>query len=238
MYGFPAAQGFVPIRNDSNAVLASSYQTFPISIGYAQNIFTGDPVTLTGGYMTSLFDFIEANPPSGSSSLAANENSAGAPLLGIFMGVSYISSTDTTNPAQPIRPYWPASTVTADGANAIGYYLPVNYEYGFTCQSLLTAPSQAIVGKWCPVKFSATGTNTGLVNGNTSTGQSLCTVDLAAGVLSSKIVPWTNATTNSWSTFEVEALDYTNGKSGAEVQYGNVIIRLTNSAFPITFDHA
>jgi hypothetical protein len=242
MYGFNSPQGFVPIRSDNNSILGASLRTMPIKNAYGTSIFTGDPVIWAGayaaqtigtaGYMISLWDFI--NNVTNQTTDTANENGGGAPLLGIFQGVKYVSPTDTVSPATPIRPYWPGGTSTANGQDAVGYFVPCNYEYGFTCQTLLTAPAATMVGKFTRVSFSVTGT---AVNGNTVTGQSMCSVDLAR---TGAYTPWANPATpnTAFSTFLIEDIDYSEGTSGATVPYGNVVIRLCNTAYPFFYDHA
>lgn len=224
MYGFNSPQGFVPFKSDTNAVLASALKTFPIKNGYAQNIFTGDPVIIlrnsttppsvstaaSSGYMGSLFD---------ASNTVASYAYADYPLLGIFMGVSYKSAADVTNPDLPMRTYWPASTNTADGLDPVGYYLPTNYEYGFTIQSTLIAPAPTMVGDFATVNFVS---DSGLVQGNVPSGQSKCSITL------SPMYQYP-----SGNTFQVESIDYSQGVSGATVPYGNVIVRLANSAWPV-----
>jgi hypothetical protein len=237
MYGFNSPQGFVPVRSDNNSILGASLRTMPIKNAYGTNIFTGDPVIMAGtynggavgtaGYMISLYDFIAAN----NTTAPTGENGGGAPLLGIFQGVKYVSPTDTVSPATPIRPYWPGGTSTANGLDAIGYFVPCNYEYGFTCQSLLIAPAPTMVGAFTRVNFNIVG---GAVQGNVATGQSKCSVDLSNN---GTYLAWAAADT-AYSTFLIEDIDYSEGTSGATVPYGNVVIRLCNTAYPFFYDHA
>lgn len=249
-YGFNNPQGFVPVRSDTNSVLASSLRTLPIKNQYATNIFTGDPVIWAGtynsaaygtvGYMISLYDFIAGNNTTGTG--LTNENGGGAPILGIFQGVQYAAPNDSTSPNTPIREYWPGGTSTADGRDAVGYFIPANYEYGFSIQANVNAaPTPTIVSSYVRVAFNVPSPAiTGVVGGNTATGQSKCTVDLSTN--SQSFVPWATAgapkPNNVYSSFFVEDIDYSQGTSGATVPYGNVIVRLTNFAYPYLYDHA
>lgn len=241
-YGFNNPQGLVPIRSDTNAVLTSSLRTMAIKNGYGTNIFTGDPVIWSGtyaghplpaaGYMISLWDYINVQQTT-----VANENGGGAPILGVFQGVSYSAPNDFTSPNTPMRDYWPAGTNTADGRDPIGYFIPANYEYGFSIQANVNAqPAASMVGSYTRIAFDVTGTT---VNGNTQTGQSKCTVDLSAlsGVAVTYAASGPNANSN-YTTWLIEDLDNSQGTSGSTVPYGNVIIRICNTAYPFFYDRA
>lgn len=227
-YGFNSPQGFVPNVPLNGAPLTASFQQLPIKSGYAQNIWTGDLVWYSNtdaGYMANFYQWVAANNgPAGAGSASGN------PQLGVFMGCSYQSASDTANPSAPMRSYWPASTNTLNGEPAVGFFIPVNYEYGWSVQCGATAPSQDNVGQYTAIQYSVSG---GLVQGNQQTGQSKISVDMSAN----GDYAVTDDPTTAYTSFLITSLDYSQGASGASVPYGNVIIRLTNPQMPITTNY-
>lgn len=239
MYGTNAPAGFIPVKSQSNAGIAASEITLDIQNGYANNIFTGDPVIWgTGsdgitstGYVVSLYDYINSTD----GNKLQGDGDGSYPLLGIFAGCSYLSLSDLYNPAAPRRNYWPTSTQTADDKNPVAYIIPVNFDYLFSVQTGSTTGTvpptvfnQSMVGKYAKVGFDASN---GLVNGDIRTGTSRCFVDLSAvsGYVS------TDA-----DTFLIMGIDdQPNAQSiqtpqaSAAIPYGNVLVRLTNSAIPM-----
>jgi len=229
-YGFNSPQGFVPVEAQNGAPLTASLRTLPISAEYGQNLWTGDLVIYgtnaigSAGYMVSLYDYVSGNAgPGGAAQCSA------FPILGVFAGCSYRSETDITNPDAPMRDRWTAGTTTADAVPAVGYYIPINYEYGFSVQTGPTPATQAMVGKFTSISYELLGS--GLVAGNTKSGQSKISVNMDQN--SANAVPInTGVSTTSWNTFQITGLDYSQGIAGAGVPYGNVIIRVANTAIP------
>jgi len=91
------AFGFQPINNETGELRLSPYV---IASGYAQNVYTGDPVKID---------------TSGTIQLATSDGTRsgttdGEPLIGIFQGVRY---RDALGKIQEL-PYWPASTVATE----------------------------------------------------------------------------------------------------------------------------
>jgi len=80
--------GFVPRRHIQGGT-PRHQDGFKIASGYATNIFRGDAVVLTAGFLAIATD-------------------ASAAILGIFSGCRYRDASGKTN----FSPYWPASTVT------------------------------------------------------------------------------------------------------------------------------
>ena len=93
-YGTNAPIGFVPEKYLNNSAWSGQFGTYLIEDSYATGLYTGDPVTLSGGYLVI-----------GSTSEA---------LVGIFAGCSYVTTTGT----YVFSPYWPASTATQATAGA------------------------------------------------------------------------------------------------------------------------
>lgn len=93
-----AYQGFQPYRHTGGGRIRSSGY-YKIQSAYATNLFTGDPVVLTSGY------------------LARAANNSGT-IIGIFSGVRFRDSSLT---GINFRNYWPASTATLNSEDAQAY---------------------------------------------------------------------------------------------------------------------
>lgn len=240
MYGTNDPAGFIPAMAQNNAGIAASEITLNIENGYANNIFTGDPVIFgygsdgvtSSGYVVNYYDYIF------SSAIKTTLFGAGGyPLLGIFAGCSYLSPNDSSNPAAPRRNYWPASTRTYDGKNPVAYITPLNFDYLFTVQAGPTAFDPSMVGKYVRVGYNATGN---LVNGDLRTGTSKCFVDLSTASVYTATTLATTTLNTAADTFLIMGIDdKPNAQSiqtpnaSAAVPYGNVLVRLTNSAIPM-----
>lgn len=103
-------QGFIPRRHKGGGVVRH-FEPFKIQSGYATNLFRGDAVILTAGYVTK-----------------ALENSAA--ILGIFDGVRYRDATGKTN----FSPIWVASTVTL-GAEDVECFVMIDREITYRVQT-------------------------------------------------------------------------------------------------------
>ena len=93
--------GFRPSYHNSGRITAKAYV---ITSGYAQNIFSGDPVKLTDDGVIQL----------GTSDGTRSGTVDGITLLGTFAGVQYDDSTGKPS----LSPFWPAST---SGTNIIAW---------------------------------------------------------------------------------------------------------------------
>tara|TARA_R110000824_G_scaffold83847_1_gene209640 strand:- start:1423 stop:2016 length:594 start_codon:yes stop_codon:yes gene_type:complete len=93
--------GFRPSYHNSGRITAKAYV---ITSGYAQNIFSGDPVKLTDDGVIQL----------GTSDGTRSGTVDGVTLLGTFAGVQYDDSTGKPS----LSPFWPAST---SGTNIIAW---------------------------------------------------------------------------------------------------------------------
>lgn len=85
--------GFRPSYHNSGQMRPKAYV---IASGYANNIFSGDPVKLTDNGVIQL----------GTSDGTRSGTTDGVTLLGIFAGVQYLDATGKPT----ISPFWPAST--------------------------------------------------------------------------------------------------------------------------------
>lgn len=90
-------RGFVPFRHRGGGVIRAS-DNYKIQSAYATNIFTGDAVILSSGYLN----------------IAADSSST---ITGIFAGCKYRAADGST----VLSPYWPASTVTLNSEDVTAF---------------------------------------------------------------------------------------------------------------------
>ena len=89
-----APYGFKPVNLIGGQVFSGSTRDYPISYNYNTNIFYGDFVQLTSGYVTILANDI-----------------AGAAAVGVFLGCYY---TNPTTKQRLFSQYYPANTTAGD----------------------------------------------------------------------------------------------------------------------------
>jgi hypothetical protein len=97
-----APYGLLPQNLIGGQVFSGSTRNYPVQYGYATNIFYGDFVSITRGFVTRL-----AVTDGGSASTGA----AGYGQVGIFLGCSY---TNPITKQKQFSQYWPASTLAGD----------------------------------------------------------------------------------------------------------------------------
>ena len=97
-----APYGFKPLNLLGGQVFAGSTRNLPIQYGYATNIFYGDVVAITRGFITRL-----AMTTGGS----ASTGGVGYGLTGIFLGCSY---TNPITKQKTFSQYWPSGTLAGD----------------------------------------------------------------------------------------------------------------------------
>jgi hypothetical protein len=95
-YGTNAPQGFQDDHTVAGSLLNSALSTYPILSAYATSIFTGDPVVFLAN---------------GTIGLGVG-GAAGEAVTGVFKGVIYVDTTNTTVYA----PYWTGGTALLGGA--------------------------------------------------------------------------------------------------------------------------
>jgi len=141
-----APYGLRPINLIGGQVFAGSTRSLPIQYGYGTNIFYGDFVVLSRGFITRA---------SVSTGTGSNQ------VTGVFLGCSY---TNPLTKQKTFSQYWPASTLAGD-AQAIVCDDPDTVFEAVVCSSGTTVASGA---------FALVGTNLSMVNntGSTSTGNS------------------------------------------------------------------
>ena len=82
-------------------VFAGATRNIPIQYGYATNIFYGDFVTLTKGFITRA---------------AVTTATTAKQVIGVFLGCSY---TDPVTKQKRFSQYWPASTLAGDAVAVV-----------------------------------------------------------------------------------------------------------------------
>ena len=89
-----APYGFKPVNLIGGQVFSGSTRNLPIAYGYNTNIFYGDFVQLTSGYVNILANTI-----------------AGNAAVGVFLGCSF---TNPVTKQKTFSQYWPAGTLAGD----------------------------------------------------------------------------------------------------------------------------
>lgn len=142
--------GFRPSYHNSGQMRPKAYV---IASGYANNIFSGDPVKLTDNGVIQL----------GTSDGTRSGTTDGITLLGIFAGVQYLDATGKPT----ISPFWPASTT---GTNIVAWVYDdpeTLYDVQYANPGTPGTDSvQTAVGEECDWRVASPGgsTRTGLSN--------------------------------------------------------------------------
>jgi hypothetical protein len=141
-YGVNAPLGLQPSSYLISAPWTGGFQEFPITAAYATSLFTGDFVTLSGGYLVRY----------------AAGGGAANPPLGVFIGCKYLDASGVYQ----FPKYWQASTVIQAGSTAYGYVITdPNTEWNI--QSTGVAVTQANLDFNADISFATAGsTATGL----------------------------------------------------------------------------
>jgi len=96
-----APYGFKPVNLIGGQVFAGSTRSLPIQYGYATNIFYGDFVVLSRGFVTRA---------------SVTSATSGNLVTGVFLGCSY---TDPVTKQKRFMQYWPASTLAGDAVAVV-----------------------------------------------------------------------------------------------------------------------
>jgi hypothetical protein len=142
-----APYGLEPINLIGGQVFSGSTRSLPIQYGYASNIFNGDFVVLSRGFITRA---------------AVSTGTGSNQITGIFLGVSF---TNPVTKQKQFQQYWPAGTLAGD-AQAIICDDPDTVFKAVVCSSGTTVASSAL---------SMIGTNLSMIDnstGNVNTGNS------------------------------------------------------------------
>jgi hypothetical protein len=156
-FGQDNPSGLVAVNSYTSAPYNAQTRPFNIAPGYAFNIFRGDLVYLSGGYIHSLFEL-------GAGTYETRQS------MGVFNGCSYIQPTaaNPADPASPARPFWPSGTQTVNNSPVTGYVI-ADPLVCFTIQSDATGVAFEDIGKTAYVTFTAGPPNP---IGDTTTGNS------------------------------------------------------------------
>ena len=198
-----APYGLKPVNLIGGQVFAGSTRNLPIQYGYATNIFYGDFVSITRGFVTRL-----AVTDGGSASTGAVNYGQ----TGIFLGCSF---TNPITKQKQFQQFWPASTLAGD-AVAIVVDDPDTI---FRC-AVVTSQGGTTIGSAAP---SMVGLNMTVSNlaGNINTGNS------SNGVLNSSA-----ASTSTLPVRVIDVVPDTAVQLGtATWSSGTTTLTLTNSNF-------
>lgn len=120
-YGVNAPFGMQPRQHINGSTWNNQVSTFLIQDSYATSLFTGDPVTLSGGYLVV--------------------GVAGSAIIGAFQGCLYTTAGSLIT----FAPYWPASTATLATVGATAFVV-VDQTVLYDMQTSGTGITQANIG--------------------------------------------------------------------------------------------
>ena len=198
-----APYGLKPVNLIGGQVFAGSTRNIPIQYGFATNIFYGDVVGISRGFITrSVF----------TNGAAATTGGLASGTVGIFLGCSF---TNPVTGQKTFSQYWPASTLAGDAVAIV----TDDPDTVFKTTVVLTAGgsvigsfAQAMVGLNCESSNQAGSTTNGnsknaaFVNSTTSIGTGatlgLRIIDIVRDTAVSSTATYTSGTT----TLTVSAL--------------------------------
>jgi hypothetical protein len=157
-----APYGLKPVNLIGGQVFAGSTRSLPIQYGYGTNIFYGDFVVLSRGFITRA---------------AVSTGTAVNQVTGIFLGVSF---TNPITKQKQFQQFWPASTLAGD-AEAVVCDDPDTVFKAVVCSATTVVASGALA---------MIGTNLSMVD-NASVASSLSTGNSANAVLAPTATPVT-----------------------------------------------
>ena len=158
-----APYGLKPINLIGGQVFAGSTRQLPIQYNYGTNIFYGDFVVLSRGFITRA---------------AVTTGTSSNQVTGVFLGCTY---TNPLTKQKQFSQYWPASTLAGD-ATAYVVDDPDTVFKAVVCSATTAVASGAIA---------MVGTNLSMVN-NASVASSLNTGNSANAVLAPTATPVTS----------------------------------------------
>lgn len=157
-----APYGLQPVNLIGGQVFAGSTRSLPIQYGYGTNIFYGDFVVLSRGFITRA---------------AVSTGTAANQVTGIFLGVTF---TNPITKQKQFQQYWPASTLAGD-AQAVVCDDPDTVFKAVVASSGVAVASGALA---------LVGTNLSMVD-NGAVASSLSTGNSANAVLAPTATPAT-----------------------------------------------
>ena len=166
-----APYGFKPVNLIGGQQFAGSTRNLPIQYGYGTNIFYGDVVAITRGFITRL-----AVTTGG----AAGTGAVGYGQTGIFLGCSY---TNPITKQKQWSQYWPASTLAGDAVAVV----TDDPDTVFKC-TVVTAQGGTTIGSASSAMIGLNIASSDLA-GNVNTGNSSNAV-LASSAATTAALPW------------------------------------------------
>ena len=174
MVAYNSNQGMNPVKSLSDKSYSANLMWFPIASGYANNIFTGSPVTLTSGLVTNgvTTAWLTDLPILGSARSFKDFTTGGTGIVAPSANQGVVPTT--------IQQYWVGGTVKPTGVQTyVGIQMDADTLYDMQANSTLATgflQSASLTG------FSFAPTN-GFrsVDGNTSTGYSTTRLVVGAG---------------------------------------------------------
>lgn len=187
--------GLVPVRYLNGAAWTGQTNTYYITGGngatYANNIFIGDPVLRFGvnyAATNGLAGYIGALPDADGLGTPLPKPTGGfnytvCPSWGVLVGVSYQQpfSANPSDPANPGRPFWPASSVIVPNSLIKAAVVDDPNVIFQVCSNSYTGLTQADVGKHFAFNIPV-NVGTSIVTGNFQTGQSMVGLDAGSAV--------------------------------------------------------
>jgi hypothetical protein len=163
--------GFKPLNLVGGQVFAGSTRNLPIQYGYGSNIFYGDVVAITRGFITRI-----TLTTGGSASTGAT----GYGLTGIFLGCSY---TDPVTKQKRYSQYWPSGTLAGDAVAIVTDDPDTVFK-----SAVVTTQGSSIIGS---VATAMIGLNIAASDlaGNANTGDSYNAV-LSTSAATTAALPW------------------------------------------------
>jgi len=158
-----APYGLKPINLIGGQVFAGSTRSLPIQYGYSTNIFYGDFVVLSRGFITRA---------------AVSTGTASNQVTGIFLGVSF---TNPITKQKQFSQFWPSGTLAGD-AEAVVCDDPDTVFKAVVCSSTTVVASGSLA---------MIGTNLSMID-NSAVASSLSTGNSANAVLAPTSTPATS----------------------------------------------
>jgi len=204
-----APYGLKPVNLIGGQVFSGSTRQLPIQYGYATNIFYGDFVNLTQGFVNR-------------QSVSTGGGASG--MVGIFLGCNY---TDPVTKQKRFSQYWPASTLAGD-ALAVVCDDPDTVFKAVVCSSGTTVASASIpmIGQNYQMI-----NNTGNVNTGDSANALLYSATLTTSTFPVRVVDIVRDTAYSYSatgSSSSTTITMTTGPNGNVLQGADVAYVASN----------
>jgi len=185
-----APKGLVPYRKLDGSAWTSALNSYQIVTTYATALYTGDPVTIgTSGYL--------------------EVGVAGSAIVGVFMGVKYIDSTNVAK----FMPYWPGNPGVLTGSTVEALVID-DPNVVFSIQETSGTGTAGT-----PLALADRGTNANFLYtaGTAATGQSAVSLN--------------NASETDTSTLNLKIIDLDPTPGNAVGAYANWLVTINNHLY-------